>query len=148
MAPAAQPSAHPEYTGELTASERYLASARKGWRRVSAAEAHAEQQADAIIIDTRTHEQRQRSELIPGAICIDRTVLEWRLDPTFAWRIPEATSWDQRYIIVCRHGYSSSVAVKNLRELGLTNVTDIEGGYDAWERAGLPRTSGPADVRE
>lgn len=129
------------------ASDAYLAQARRGWSRVNAGQAHAEQAAGAIIIDTRTSEQRALTANIPGAICIDRTVLEWRLDPTFAWRIPEATSWNQRYIIVCRHGFSSSIAVKNLRELGLTNVTDLEGGYDAWVAAGLPTTS-MADVRE
>ena len=129
------------------ASDAYLARVRTGWERISALQAHQEQADGALIIDTRTTPQRAQTSHIPGAICLDRTILEWRLDPTFPWRIPEATSWHQRYIIVCRHGFSSSVAVKNLRELGLTNVTDVVGGFQSWVNAGLPTTSS-ADVRE
>lgn len=129
------------------ASERYLERVRSGWQRLSPHEAFAEQQLGAILIDTRTARQRAQTANIPGAICIDRTVLEWRLDPTFAWRIPEATSFDQRYIVLCRHGYSSSVAARCLQELGLRRATDVIGGYDAWVAAGLPTTHAPADVR-
>jgi hypothetical protein len=44
----------------------------------------------ALLVDTRTDVQRQRQGNLPDAIVIDRTVLEWRLDPTGPWRIPEA----------------------------------------------------------
>lgn len=111
-------------------------------------EAYAAQQAGAVIIDTRTSEHRAGSANIPGAIAIDRTVLEWRLDPLFEWRIPEATSFDTQYIVFCRHGFSSSVSARALQDMGLVNATDIIGGYDAWVAAGLPTTDEPADVRE
>lgn len=128
-------------------SEAYLASVRAGIVRLTAQEAFAAQQSGAVIIDTRTSEQRAQSRCIPGAICIDRTVLEWRLDPTFPWRIPEATGWDTTYIVMCRHGFSSSVAAFCLQRLGLRNATDVIGGYDAWVAAGLPTTGAPPDVR-
>ncbi|WP_232817927.1 MULTISPECIES: rhodanese-like domain-containing protein [Kocuria] len=63
-----------------------------------------------MLIDLRTLAHRADSVEIPGALVIDLTVLPWRLDPTFEWRIPEAISWDQRYVLICRHGYSSSSA--------------------------------------
>jgi len=47
----------------------------------------------------------------------------------------------------CRHGYSSSLAAWNLRQLGLSRATDMVGGYDAWVEAGLPTTTDPADER-
>ena len=54
--------------------------------------------ADVVIADRLGPAAEIRAELRPGALVIDRTVLEWRLDPTFAWRIPEATGWDLTYV--------------------------------------------------
>jgi rhodanese-related sulfurtransferase len=78
---------------------------------------------------------------------IDRTVLEWRLDPLGAWRIPEATGFDLEVVVVCRHGFSSSLAADSLRRMGLSRATDMVGGVEAWIAAGLPMSSDPADVR-
>jgi rhodanese-related sulfurtransferase len=67
----------------------------------------------------------------PGAIIIDRNVLEWRLDPTSPDRLPVASSADIRYILVCNQGYSSSVAAATLHDLGLSRATDLVGGFQA-----------------
>lgn len=125
----------------------HLARSRQGWTRLTPQEAYAAQRAGAILVDTRTPEQRAETAEVPGALVIDRTVLEWRLDPTFAWRIPEATGWDVPYVLLCRQGYSSSLAVRSLRDLGLRNASDVVGGVEAWVAAGLPTTTERADVR-
>lgn len=64
------------------------------------------------------------------------------------WRIPEAVSADQRWILVCRHGYSTSVAAWTLQRTGLTAVTDVIGGFEAWQAAGLPTIVDAPDVRQ
>jgi rhodanese-related sulfurtransferase len=127
--------------------DELLAAARAGATRMTAAEVVAAQAAGALVVDTRTSEQRRRQGELPGAVVIDRTVLEWRLDPTCAWRIPEATSADLQVIVVCRQGYSSSLAAASLRALGLHRATDLIGGVEAWLAAGFPVHHGPADVR-
>jgi rhodanese-related sulfurtransferase len=114
-----------------------LTLARRRLQRVTAEQAAAEQAAGALLVDTRTSEQRARGK-IPGARVIDRTVVEWRLDPTSASRIPEATSHDLRVILICQEGFSSSLAAASLQDLGLVNATDVIGGFVAWEAAGLP----------
>ncbi len=101
----------------------------------------------ALVVDTRTEAQRIAQGELPGALVIDRTVLEWRLDPTSPWRIPEATDWDLEVVVVCRHGFSSSLAAASLREVGLHGATDLIGGVEAWIAAGMPTVPGPADVR-
>jgi len=83
------------------------------------------------VVDIRPLEQRQRDGELPGARVIDRNVLEWRLDPTSAHRLPEVSGPDQRVIIVCDEGYSSSLAAATLRQLGLHEATDVVGGYQA-----------------
>lgn len=101
----------------------------------------------ALLIDTRTDPQRRQQGELPVGLVIDRTVLEWRLDPTSPDRIPEAAGYDTEIIVVCRQGYSSSLAAHSLRSIGLWRATDMIGGVQAWLAAGLPVTDGPADVR-
>ncbi|WP_166974988.1 rhodanese-like domain-containing protein [Brevibacterium atlanticum] len=124
-----------------------LARARAEIDRLTPTEAHAEQQDGAIIVDVRTEVHRDSAPSIPGSLAIDLTVLPWRLDPSFDWAIPEADSLDRRWILICRHGYSSSLAAWNLAQMGLTRVVDVIGGFDAWKSAGLPTTNAPPDRR-
>jgi rhodanese-related sulfurtransferase len=126
--------------------EDVLAAAREGLDRLSPRELLAEQRGGALVIDTRTPAHRAAQGEFPGALVIDRTVLEWRLDPTCPYRIPEASGPDLRVVVVCRHGYSSSLAAASLRAIGLHRATDLAGGVEAWLAAGLPVHRGP--VRE
>ena len=125
-----------------------LEQARAGVRRLDPHETRNAVAAGALLIDTRTDRQRARQGELPGAIVIDRTVLESRLDPRSASRIPEATGHDLTVVVVCRQGYSSSLAAASLRAIGLHRATDLAGGVEAWLEAGLPMSPGPADVRE
>jgi rhodanese-related sulfurtransferase len=129
------------------AVEEVLAAARAGVRRLSPVQAQAAAAAGALLVDTRTEAQRREQGEVPGAIVIDRTVLEWRLDPAGAHRIPEATGPDLQVVVLCRQGYSSSLAAASLRAVGLRRATDVVGGVEAWAEAGLPLSGRRADVR-
>ena len=122
----------------MSAIYRALEKARRRLRRVRPDQAAAELSAGALLIDTRPSDQRRRDGQVPGAIVIERTVLEWRLDPTSPDRIPEATDADVRVILLCNEGFSSSLAAASLLDLGLKNVTDVIGGFQAWRDSGLP----------
>jgi rhodanese-related sulfurtransferase len=124
-----------------------LAEAREGVRRYTPHETAAACAGGALIVDTRTETQRAEAGELPGAVVIDRTVLEWRLDPASDARISEATGYDIEVVVVCRQGYSSSLAAESLRRVGLYRATDMAGGVEAWQQAGLPLHHGPADVR-
>jgi rhodanese-related sulfurtransferase len=113
--------------------DQLLEEARAKLDRVSATDVEAERDAGALIVDTRPVEQRERDGIFPGAVVIDRNVLEWRLDPRSAHRIPE-TGYDRRIILFCNEGYASSLAAATLKELGL-DATDLDGGYQAWLEA-------------
>ena len=88
----------------------------------------------ALLVDTRPLQQRQQEGEIPGALLIERNVLEWRLDPTSPWRLPEVTNHDQQVVVLCDEGYASSLAAASLQSLGLHRATDLDGGYQAWLR--------------
>jgi rhodanese-related sulfurtransferase len=117
---------------DLPAIDVLLAHARSGLDRVRPERLAEELARGAILIDIRPVEQRQRDGDLPGAIVVDRNVLEWRLDPTSPYRLPVATDADVRLVIVCNEGYSSSLAAATLQQLGLRFATDLVGGFQAW----------------
>jgi rhodanese-related sulfurtransferase len=128
-------SGHPGHTERVSAAvDELLARARMDLDRVPAENLAVEAAAGALIVDIRPVEQRQRDGILPGALIIDRNVLEWRLDPTCPHHITAVDHRDQRIILVCNEGYSSSLAAATLRKIGLDRATDLIGGYQAWRR--------------
>ncbi len=115
-----------------------LQAARARLRRVTPQEAAAAQAEGALLVDTRPEALRRRDGTIPGALIVERNVLEWRLDPTSPDRAPDVTSAEQPVIVVCDEGYASSLAAAILQDLGLPQATDLAGGFQAWRAAGLP----------
>jgi rhodanese-related sulfurtransferase len=135
-----QPSEDPsDFSGALTISQLLLES-RIGLERVDPADLELEMAAGALVVDTRPVDQRDRDGDLPGAVVIDRNVLEWRLDPSSSHRLPIADDHSRRIVVVCNEGYSSSLAAHTLQRLGLTRATDLIGGFQAW--AALRRSSG------
>ncbi len=115
-----------------------LEQARSRLHRLGPPEAWAAMQDGALLVDIRPQAQRAAEGEVPGALIIERNVLEWRLDPASDARLPEAGSYDLRVIVMCSAGYTSSLAAASLQELGLSAATDLAGGFQAWARAGLP----------
>jgi rhodanese-related sulfurtransferase len=121
--------------------DEVLASARAGLDRVGPAEADVLRARGALLVDIRPAANRAAEGEIPDSIPIERIVLEWRLDPHGEWRIPGVTE-DSTVIVFCNEGYSSSLAARDLRALGLRHATDLIGGFRAWRAAGLPIRAG------
>jgi rhodanese-related sulfurtransferase len=118
--------------------DEILAAARARLSRVTPAQAFAELAAGAVLIDIRPAAQRAAVGEIPGSVVIERNHLEWRLDPASSARLPLATGYDLRPIVICMEGYTSSLAAAALQDLGFARATDVLGGYQAWRSAGLP----------
>lgn len=118
-----------------------LATARQRLHRLTPQEAFRAYQDGALLVDTRPVAQREQQGEIPGALIVERNVLEWRLDPASDARLPEATGYDVQVIVVCSEGYASSLAAASLLDLGLRHATDLVGGFLAWRDAGLPTRS-------
>lgn len=80
--------------------------------------------------------------MIPGALVVERNVLEWRFDPRSDARLDIADRYDLPVVVFCSEGYTSSLAAAALQELGLHRATDLTGGFHAWKAAGHPVTDG------
>jgi rhodanese-related sulfurtransferase len=109
-----------------------LAEAAAGLDRVEPAALAEEVAAGALVVDIRPQQDREAEGLMPGALVVERNVLEWRLDPTSPDRVAEAEDPDRRVVLFCNEGYASVLAAESLRKLGLHRATDLVGGYRAW----------------
>jgi rhodanese-related sulfurtransferase len=121
-----------EIPDDGVAINRLLHESRVGLERVHPSDLEREMAAGALVVDTRPVDQRDRDGDLPGAVVIDRNVLEWRLDPSSPHRLPIADDPARRIVVVCNEGYSSSLAAHTLQRLGLPRATDLIGGFQAW----------------
>ena len=120
--------------------DEVLEKARAELNRVAAADV-ARLPDDHLLVDIRPLHNRVADGEIPGALPIERIVLEWRLDPRGDHRVVGFTE-DTTVVVFCNEGYSSSLAARDLRDLGLPNATDLDGGFRAYREAGLPVREG------
>jgi rhodanese-related sulfurtransferase len=122
-----------------------LTAARDRIRRYEPAQALTAAQQGAVLVDIRSTDARLQHGVVPGALHIPRTVLEWRVDPTSPWRTEYLDAARDELIVLCDHGYSSSLAAAVLLDLGLSRAGDVIGGFEAWVAAGLPTApAGPS----
>jgi rhodanese-related sulfurtransferase len=124
----------------MSAVDEVLARARAGLVRVSPPDL-ARLPEDHLLVDIRPLHNRVDEGEIPGAVPVERIVLEWRLDPAGDHRIPGFTE-DTVVVVFCNEGYSSSLAARDLRDIGLPKATDLVGGFRAYREAGLPVREG------
>ena len=83
---------------------------------------------EAILIDVRGFDEFAAGRAEP-AKCIPLADLERRLA-----EIPSGKT----ICVMCTSGNRSAMAVERLRALGIPNIVDVQGGFKAWEAAGLP----------
>jgi len=117
-----------------------LLEARSRIRRYTPEEAFA---ADVLLVDTRSTDERRRDGIIPGSVHAPLSVLEWRADQTSGSANPDLAG--HVLVIVCAHGYSSSLAADRLVALGI-EAGDLDGGFEAWRAAGLPVAGAPDEL--
>ncbi|MBW3603538.1 MAG: rhodanese-like domain-containing protein [Actinobacteria bacterium] len=121
--------------------DQQLEHARRRLHRLSPAEAVDAMADGAVLVDIRPAAQRAAHGEVPGALIVERNVLEWRFDPSCSVCLPEA-GYDRQVIVMCQESYTSSLAAVSLQELGVRRATDLAGGFAAWRAAGLPTRPG------
>jgi len=90
---------------------------------------------DTVFIDLRDIRELQREGKIPGAKHIPRGMLEFWIDPQSPYHKPLFTE-PKRFIFYCNLGWRSALAAQVAQEMGLENLCHINGGFEAWKKAG------------
>lgn len=112
--------------------DEYLEAARERLDRVAPEDLEDAVTGGAVLVDIRPEADRQEEGEMPGALVIDRIVLEWRLAPSSDARLIDLEP-GQRVIVFCNEGYQSSLAAAALIDLGVERATDLVGGYRGWK---------------
>jgi len=129
-----------EMSEEFPTVDTYLAAARARLDRVEAPDLDHAVAAGDMVVDIRPEATRLAEGDLPGAVVMERNVLEWRLAPDSPDRLPGLDP-DRRVIIVCNDAYASSLAAAVLLDLGRP-ATDLVGGYRGWSRMRTARQAG------
>ena len=95
------------------------------------------QAGTAILIDIRDIRELQREGQIDGAFHAPRGMLEFWADPQSPYH-KEVFAQAGNLILFCASSWRSALAAKTLQDMGMTNVFDMEGGFNGWKSAGLP----------
>jgi len=83
-----------------------------------------------VLIDVR--EDREWAEgHAAGAIHLSKGVIERDIES----EIPDKST---RMVLYCGGGYRSALAALELQKMGYTNAISLDGGWRAWNQAGLP----------
>jgi rhodanese-related sulfurtransferase len=103
---------------------------------VSAAEAVARAGApDVILVDLREATEREKHGVIAGSLHSPYTDLAGNVRP--GGMLNElARVTGKRMIFYCAFGERSAMAVRAAQDVGLAGARHIEGGIDAWKKAG------------
>jgi molybdopterin/thiamine biosynthesis adenylyltransferase/rhodanese-related sulfurtransferase len=116
----------------MSTLKEILAEARSVIPEEEPAEVHRRLAAgeSVALIDVRDPDEHRQGYIEP-ATNISRGFLEFRV----ASVVPDPAA---PVVLYCQSGLRSMLAAKALRDLGYTNVTSLQGGFQKWAQSGLP----------
>jgi rhodanese-related sulfurtransferase len=98
---------------------------------------------DVVLVAIRDPRELEREGRMPGAFHCTRGMLEFWIDPESPYAKPVFQE-DKRFVFFCAGGWRSALAAKTAKDMGLTPVAHMRGGFGAWKQAGLPVEDGAA----
>lgn len=88
-----------------------------------------------VFVDLRDVRELEREGKIPGAFHCPRGMLEFWVDPDSPYHKPVFAE-GKRYLFYCASAWRSALSTKTVQDMGLENVAHLEGGFNAWRKAG------------
>ena len=86
-----------------------------------------------VFVDLRDFRELKREGKIPGSFSCPRGMLEFWIDPKSPYH-KEVFNQNKTYVFYCASAWRSALSAKVAREMGLTPVCHIEGGFTAWKK--------------
>lgn len=84
-----------------------------------------------VVLDIRTPQEHAAGYIVPTDGLMDFRA------PDFKDQLDKLDR-NGKYLIYCRSGHRSGLALAMMKDMGFTEYHDIEGGINAWIAAGLP----------
>jgi rhodanese-related sulfurtransferase len=96
---------------------------------------------DILLVDLRENSERTKHGMLAGALHAPYPGIGESLRPGGMLR-EVAAATGRRVVFFCAFGERSAMAVSAAKSAGLANTAHIEGGIDAWKKAGGPIVTG------
>jgi sulfur dioxygenase len=109
--------------------------ARRGWSLTAEEAVRLVGQANVAFIDLREKSEQEKHGLIPGSLHAPYPELRANIAPGGLLR---AVAANQRLLFYCAFGERSAMAVQAAQDARLTSACHVQGGIDAWKKAGGP----------
>ena len=123
---------------EITPVRSLVAKAKSETNAMTPQQAFDEAQTgSALLIDIRDIRELQRDGQINGAFHAPRGMLEFWADPQSPY-YKDAFAKSGNLVLFCASSWRSALAAKTLQDMGMNNIFDMDGGFNAWKSAGLP----------
>jgi rhodanese-related sulfurtransferase len=92
---------------------------------------------DTVFVDLRDTSELQRDGKIPGAVHVNRGMLEFTLDPSLPYHNPVFSS-GKKVLFYCASGGRSALAADTAQNMGLERVSHLGGGFKGWKEGNGP----------
>lgn len=92
---------------------------------------------DMLLVDLRESGERAKSGTLPGALHAPYPTISDSLKPGGMLR-EVANATRRRIVFFCAYGERSAMAVHAAQEAGIAHAAHLDGGIDAWKKAGGP----------
>ena len=83
-----------------------------------------------VLVDIR-EESEWAAGHAAGAVHLGKGIIERDIEA----QVPDKHT---RLVLYCGGGYRSALAADNLQKMGYTDAISLDGGWKAWQQAGLP----------
>ncbi|MCF3594796.1 rhodanese-like domain-containing protein [Rhodobacteraceae bacterium LMO-12] len=122
----------------ITPVKEMVATAKAQITSLSTQEAEAMVAAgEALLVDIRDPRELSRDGRIEGAFHAPRGMLEFWVDPQSPY-FKEALATDKTLVLFCASAWRSALSTKQLKDMGVENIAEMEGGFSAWKKEGRP----------
>jgi rhodanese-related sulfurtransferase len=93
--------------------------------------------SDVVFVDLRDVRELEREGVIPGAFHCPRGMLEFWIDPDSPY-YKDVFAPGKEFVFFCNGAWRSALACDVAQQMGLEPVCEMDGGFTAWKKAGLP----------
>jgi rhodanese-related sulfurtransferase len=83
-----------------------------------------------VLVDVREDHEWAAGHAA-GAVHLGKGIIERDIET----QVPDKHT---RLVLYCGGGYRSALAADNLQKMGYTSAISLDGGWKAWQQAGLP----------
>jgi rhodanese-related sulfurtransferase len=83
-----------------------------------------------LLVDVR-EDREWAAGHAAGAVHLGKGIIERDIEA----KVPDKNT---RLVLYCGGGFRSALAADNLQKMGYTDAISLDGGWKAWQQAGLP----------